>query len=185
MKRNLSLKLAVAASPFLLFALTAHSATADKKMAAETEIKNASGAKVGAATFTELEDGVNIRVSVTGLTPGKHGIHIHEKGVCDDAGFKKSGSHLSKPHQKHGEKNDHPHGGDMPNLVVLNDGTGTLEITQKHMTLGKDTKDKVSLLKAGGSALVIHEKEDDQKSDPAGDSGDRIACGVIKAAAKM
>ena len=144
----------------------------------DVAIENAKGEKVGHATLTDVKGGVKINLRVTGLPPGKHGIHFHETGVCTAPDFKSAGAHFNPAHKTHGlnAKAQSPHAGDLPNLEVAEDGTGQMEMVSKRISL-KDGRN--SLLKTGTS-LVIHAKPDDQKTDPSGDSGDRIACGTIK-----
>lgn len=143
------------------------------------DIMNSKGSKVGMAKLTQTHEGVKFVVEVSGLTPGKHGIHVHETGVCQAPDFKTAGEHFNPTHKKHGFNNpEGPHAGDMPNLEVGSDGKGRMEYVDARVTLEKDKAN--SLLKPGGTALVIHEKEDDYKTDPAGNSGNRIACGVIQ-----
>jgi Cu-Zn family superoxide dismutase len=139
-------------------------------------IKNAQGEKIGTAKLTQKEDSINISLRVSKLSPGKHGIHFHENGKCEGPDFKSAGGHLNPAKKEHGLENTNgSHAGDLPNIDVKKDGTVKAEITSHGATL-----DEASLLKAGGTALVIHAKSDDQHSNPAGNAGDRIACGVIQ-----
>lgn len=159
----------------ILFATAASAAEKDKT--ATAQLKDASGKIVGTATFKEKKDGVEVKVDVAGLTPGKHGIHLHEKGKCDPPGFKSAGDHFNPTQKHHGAENPKgKHAGDLPNLDVKGDGTAKMTATAEGATLGEGA---ASLLKDGGTALIIHEGPDDEKSDPAGQSGDRIACGVV------
>lgn len=154
-------------------------ASSQSTKAIQIEMKNADGKVVGKAELTEAvtEKGVRVRIDVRGLAPGKHGIHFHETGKCEGPDFKSAGSHFSPSKKLHGLENPKgSHAGDLPNLEVSKDGTAKTEFTAPYASIGKD---KNSLLKSGGTALVIHEKVDDQKTDPSGDSGDRIVCGVI------
>ncbi|MFH5184518.1 superoxide dismutase family protein [Paenibacillus sp. TAB 01] len=142
------------------------------------EIINSKGSKIGTAKLLQTPQGVKISVDVAGLTPGKHGIHIHQTGVCQAPDFKTAGEHLNPEGKKHGFDNpEGPHAGDLPNLEVGSDGRGKAEFVDAKVTLEKDKAN--SLLKPGGTSLVIHEAADDYKTDPAGNSGNRIACGVI------
>jgi len=148
---------------------------------AMAELSNASGQAVGSATFFQQPDGVRVFVRVNGLSPGDHGAHIHAVGRCDGPDFKTSGGHLNPEGKKHGLVNpEGPHAGDSPNLEIGPDGTGVLEYINPRVTLSSRTAN--SLSEVSGTSLVIHANADDQKTDPSGNSGTRIACGVIAAA---
>jgi len=145
---------------------------------ATAEIMNAQGLKIGSATFTETADGVRIHVQVSQLPPGLHAMHIHNVGDCHGPDFKSSGPHFNPFGKKHGAKNpDGPHAGDLPNFEVKADGTAEVNVTAKLVTL-KEAKN--SLFQTGGTCLMIHEKADDEVTDPTGNAGERLACGVIK-----
>ena len=142
-------------------------------------ILNTTGNKIGEVKLVDGIDGVTINIEAEGLTPGKHGIHIHEKAVCTAPDFKSAGAHFNPGHKEHGF--DNPKGfhlGDLPNLEVDAEGKVTAEVTTALVTLKLGVEN--SLLDADGSSIVIHEKVDDYKTDPAGNSGDRIACAVVK-----
>jgi len=144
---------------------------------AQAELKTPDGKKVGTATFIETKNGVQLSVRAKGLAPGSHGIHFHQTGKCEGPDFKSAGEHLSGPAaQGHGLHEKGPHAGDLPNLVVGEDGTAVSEMNTPRVTLKTGPR---SLLKEGGTSIVIHEKADDQRTDPSGKSGDRVACGVI------
>jgi superoxide dismutase, Cu-Zn family len=145
---------------------------------AEAVLVDSVGRRVGVATFIEREDGVSIGVSVTGLPAGEHGLHIHETGVCDAPSFESAGGHFAPEGRPHGtEAEGGPHAGDLPNLVVGEHGTGRLGAHNDRVSLG-DGDD--GLLEGDGTALVLHAGADDHRSQPSGDSGGRIACGVIE-----
>ncbi len=147
---------------------------------ATAELKNADGDVVATATFTEAAEGVVIEVRAEGLEPGLHGIHIHETGQCEPPDFKSAGGHFNPAEAMHGLENpEGPHAGDLPNLEAGDDGTASYRATTDRVTLGKGGS---TLFDADGSALVIHAGEDDQMTDPSGESGDRIACGAIVSA---
>lgn len=142
------------------------------------DLKDADGQTTGTAELSETKEGVKVHVKAEGLSPGKHGIHFHEKGVCEGPDFKSAGGHFNPTGKEHGlEMSGGPHAGDLPNLEVEEDGTVDDEFTTKLVTLEEGEKN--SLLQDGGTALVIHDGEDDGESQPSGDSGDRVACGVI------
>jgi len=143
------------------------------------DIMNNKGAKIGTAKLSQTAEGVRFQVEVSGLTPGKHGIHVHQTGVCTPPDFKSAGEHFNPEGKQHGFDNPKGfHAGDLPNLEVGSDGVGRMDIVAPKLTLESGKAN--SLLQPNGTALVIHEKVDDYKTDPAGNSGDRIACGVIK-----
>jgi Cu-Zn family superoxide dismutase len=130
---------------------------------------------------TEGDPVVVLRLRAWDLPPGIHGFHIHESGVCESPAFETAGGHFNPFGKKHGLKNpDGPHAGDLPNLLVLPDGTVELTITVPGVTLRPGRN---SLLRPEGASLVIHADPDDGKSDPAGNSGPRIACGIIRSSA--
>ena len=145
--------------------------------AVNADIHDRSGAKVGHVSAHAEKSGVSFVISVTGLKPGMHGMHIHTNGKCEGPDFKSAGPHFAFAGQRHGMDNPQgPHLGDMPNLNVKADGTAKLRFHSDLVSLGSSPN---ALNKAGGTALIIHEKQDDQKTDPSGNSGDRIACAVL------
>jgi len=154
-------------------------AYAQDPSSAHAEIANAQGTAIGHATFTPAGDGLQVNVNVSQLAPGEHGIHIHNVGKCEGPAFTSAGGHFNPTGTHHGIHNaqdPHPHVGDLPNLTVDDKGTGNLTFMIPGATLGEGPN---SLFHAGGTALVIHAKPDDLSSDPSGNSGDRVACGVI------
>ena len=144
---------------------------------ARAEIRNAAGHTVGNATLTQVGNAVRVVLEAQGLPPGAKGVHIHAVGKCDPPDFTTAGSHFNPLGKQHGALNPQgPHAGDLPNLTVGADGKGRLESTTQMVTLlGGPT----SVFDADGSAIVIHAAPDDFRTDPAGNSGARIACGVI------
>jgi len=147
---------------------------------AHADILNVAGMKIGTAKITSTKAGVKIAVNVEQLTAGEHGIHIHNVGKCEGPAFTSAGGHFNPTSAHHGMNNaqdPHPHLGDLPNLVVDKNGKAKTTFVAKGVTLGDGAN---SLFHDGGTALVIHAKADDLMSDPSGNSGDRIACGVIE-----
>lgn len=151
---------------------------AESEPSIHVDMMNAEGATIGTATLTQATDGVNVEISASDLPKGTHGFHIHEKGTCEAPDFETAGGHFNPTDAKHGFDNpDGPHAGDLPNLEVGEDGKVKESFLAEMVTLKKGEPN--SLLREGGTSLVIHAEADDNVSQPSGDSGARIACGVI------
>lgn len=145
---------------------------------ASAVIKDAKGVTIGSAKFVQEDTNVRVTVEAKGLTPGLHGMHIHDLGVCTPPDFSSAGPHYNLHGKRHGLKNSSgAHTGDMPNLEANSDGIAKAVFTLKGVTL---TQGVSSLFHEGGTSIVIHAAPDDEMTDPSGNSGERIACGVIE-----
>ncbi|HEV2521246.1 MAG TPA: superoxide dismutase family protein [Candidatus Acidoferrales bacterium] len=150
--------------------------TASQK-AVKVDLHDGQGNGVGSAELLPATSGVSIRLDLKGLPVGEHAIHVHSAAKCEGPAFTTAGGHFNPDMKHHGLQNpDGPHAGDMPNFTVAADGTAKTTVVAPGVTMGDDSH---SIFSNGGTALVIHEKADDMKSDPAGNAGARIACGVI------
>lgn len=142
-------------------------------------IINSEGQHIGSAQLTQKADKVYLHIEAEKLPPGKHGIHFHSVGKCDTPDFKTAEAHFNPVNKQHGFNNPKGyHNGDLPNITVDADGKVKADIVSSDVTLLKGKPN--SLLKDGGTSIIIHEKEDDYVTDPSGNSGNRIACGVIQ-----
>ncbi|ODA68176.1 Superoxide dismutase [Cu-Zn] precursor [Methyloligella halotolerans] len=153
--------------------------------AASATLKDLDGKEVGTVELTQTAtDGVLLKVDITNLPPGEHAFHTHETGKCEPP-FKSAGGHFNPDDDTHGYMTeDGPHAGDMPNISVPESGKLTFEVYNDEVSVAEDEglleDDEGYLFDDDGSAIVVHDGIDDYKSQPSGDAGDRIACGVIE-----
>jgi Cu-Zn family superoxide dismutase len=159
----------------LLYATAALPAIAQT---ASAPLKDAQGKEVGSANLTQTPRGVLINIAVKGLPPGEHAFHVHAVGKCEPP-FTTAGGHFNPDTKKHGLlAADGAHAGDMPNLHIPQSGDLTIEVLNAAITLEKGKPN--SVFDADGSALIVHAGSDDYKTDPTGEAGGRIACGVVQ-----
>jgi Cu-Zn family superoxide dismutase len=145
---------------------------------AKAALQSADGKEAGSVTLTQTPSGVLLSLTVKGLPPGEHAFHVHAVGKCE-APFTSAGGHFNPGNKKHGLlAAEGAHAGDMPNLHIPASGDLTIEVHNPMITLEKDKPN--SLFDADGSAVIIHAGKDDYKSDPTGEAGGRIACGVVQ-----
>jgi Cu-Zn family superoxide dismutase len=157
--------------------LLIHTASAYAQNHARADIKNAEGKTVGTASVRGTMDGVLLTVNINGLPEGLHAVHVHSVGKCEGSTFTSAGPHFNPLNKQHGLENAAgPHAGDLPDVYVEKNGAGRYEVLLDSITLGSG---EMSVFDADGSSIVIHVTADDNVTDPAGNSGDRIACGVI------
>jgi len=143
------------------------------------ELKDAKGNDVGTATISAKGSGVEVKLDLKDLPPGVHAVHFHQKAQCDPPDFKSAGGHFNPTGKQHGFDNPQGHhAGDMMNFTVKDNGTAKATVKDNYVVLGTGSESN-SLFSNGGTAIMVHAKADDYKTDPAGNAGDRIACGAV------
>jgi Cu-Zn family superoxide dismutase len=143
---------------------------------ARATLRNLTGKEVGRVSARETPTGLLLQIEITGIEPGQHAVHFHEVGKCEPP-FESAGAHANPGGKAHGFlQNAGPHAGDLPNIYVEQTGNARIELIAPQLALSGSS----GLLDDNGSALIVHEKPDDYRTDPAGASGGRIACGVLQ-----
>lgn len=151
---------------------------AEEQEGEDVSLENADGEEVAKATLTKADNGVHVDMDVDGLSEGTHAFHVHEKGVCEPPDFESAGGHYNPTDMNHGKLDpEGPHAGDFDNIEVDENGQAHVEFTTEQISLDKGKEN--TLYTEDGTSLVIHADADDYKTQPAGDAGDRVACGVI------
>lgn len=161
-----------------VLSLMLFSSGAQAQNSARADLRNAEGKPVGRADFQDGKEGVVVTVRIRDLPPGLHAVHIHAVGKCEGPQFASAGGHFNPGQKKHGFKNSEgPHAGDLPDILIVKGGTGRFEAVTDAVTFAAGPN---SLFDQDGSSIVVHATADDNTTDPSGNSGDRIACGVIE-----
>jgi superoxide dismutase, Cu-Zn family len=167
----------IIASVFVLTGAVALAAPAAQP-SAKAELKSADGKDVGTVMLTQTRSGVQLKLALKDLPPGEHAFHVHAVGKCEPP-FTTAGPHFNPEQKKHGLKSpEGHHAGDMSNITIPASGNLSLTVVNKDITLEKGKPN--SVFQDAGTAIVVHANKDDYVTDPAGNAGDRIACGVIQ-----
>lgn len=144
---------------------------------AQADIRDSSGRTVARASVSEVGDALRVRIEAAGLAPGIYGAHVHSAGRCDAPAFESAGPHWNPTGRQHGRDNPGgQHLGDLPNLMVGTDGRGSFEFTIAGAALSGGPR---PVLDGDGASVVVHARADDYRTDPSGNSGARVACGVV------
>lgn len=171
------LRSSILVSLLLLLAAALVVAKEAKQKPVTVHLQNGQGKDIGTATLWQAASGVSIKLNLHDLPAGDHAIHVHQNAKCEGPDFKSAGGHFNPDNKHHGLENpEGPHAGDIPNFTADAQGKAKTSITAPNVTL---TDGPHSVFTGGGTSLVVHAKPDDGKTDPSGNSGDRIACGVI------
>lgn len=172
----LALSLAVGLAALLSVPLAGHP-DVPGQAGARADLKGPAGEDLGTVQFTETPSGVLVHLQLRNVTPGTHAFHLHQTGRCEAPSFESAGGHFNPTNAEHGFKDaSGPHAGDLPNVHVPPSGALEIEVLAGDVRLGEGEN---SLFDADGSAVVLHRGADDYMTDPAGDAGTRIACGVV------
>src|SRR5688572_26135109 len=174
-RADVNLEIAMKRTVLAVALLTGVVTFATAQTPGQATLHDSRGMVVGTATLKASgTPGVTIELSLKGLPPGDHAVHLHESPKCEAPSFQTAGPHLNPAGMEHGLKNPQgPHAGDMDNVVVAADGTATTTLRNSRVVIDS--------LRSGGAAIVVHAQPDDMKSDPDGNAGNRIACGVLSA----
>ena len=176
MKRSRTVLLAAAAS----LALSAAAALAGEPGTAQAKLADASGKEVGVVDFRDTPNGVIVHAVFDGIAPGNHAFHVHAVGKCEPPTFDSAGGHFNPENHQHGfAVKGGWHSGDLPNITVPADGKLTIDVLAPELSVSDDDDEK--MLDADGAAVVVHEGVDDYTTQPTGNAGKRIACGVVQA----